>query len=279
LDRIKWLISKKRVLSQLDFMSNMPAEILIEIFKSSFIPIEDRMPSFDNCIEPWSKLYRHYQRTNSYRDVVLKDAHSLHLFMRSIGQDSIVQDAADIDNKLANLGSLVRVLTIKLRKEEKEEGVENQGSHVRRWMRVTNHSANNVDAAPSILDSELHHFVGLTQLSLGGTTTISATFFTTLFAVTQLATLSIADIELEKALDDLIDSITMAKCFRHLHLNTHAPRMLVFNGFGHPVPDRQGRPICHPPHWPTKDHVERLKAIGDRKGIRLSGFCFDIEYW
>jgi hypothetical protein len=273
LDRIKWLISKKRVPSQLDFMSNMPAEILIEIFKSSFIPIEDRMPSFDNCIEPWSKLYRHYQRTNSYRDVVLKDAHSLHLFMRSIEQDSIVQDAADIDNKLANLGSLVRVLELDLRRieeDEDEEDEEDEEDGVE--------SEEPPPVAPSILDSQLHRFVGLTQLSLGGATTISATFFTTLFAVTQLASLSIEYIALD--LDNLIESITTAKHFRHLHLNVRVRRnnLLIIDGFGSPVSSSQGGPMSLPPTWPTADHVERVKAIGDRKGIRLSGICFDIEY-
>jgi hypothetical protein len=166
----------------------------------------------------------------------------LQLFLRSLGQDSIVQEA-DIDNKLANLGSLVRVLEIDLREEEEEEEAQeeqqaegdqdsdeekeqddgeaeeeevedeedeedergdeekqeearkprqdqflNQFFGIGEFARPAESSrplrrTASAAVAPSILDSQLHHFVGLRRLTLGGTATISATFFTTLFAV------------------------------------------------------------------------------------------------
>jgi hypothetical protein len=239
--------------------------------------------------------------------------------MRSIGQDSIVQEA-DMSNKLANLGSLVRVLEIDLREEEEEEEAEEEqqaevdqdsneekekddgeeeeeevevedeedeederGEEEKEFARPAELSrplrgTASAAVAPSILDSQLHHFVGLRRLTLGGTATISATFFTTLFAVVpSLVALKIDNIGVD--LDNLIESIPTAKHFKELHLNVDARGgMIACGGDGGPCGNSEGGPVMMRPFWPSSDHVGKLNALGDENGIQMSGTCFENYY-
>jgi hypothetical protein len=124
--------------------------------------------------------------------------------------------------------------------------------------------------SPQFFNSQLAILDKLQHLTVGGTIVLSETFFTYLFTG-PITTLTVNECEFD--LDNLIASIANTHSLQELRLNIEREGTILL--FAQNV---RGRSTEEGQEWPRKEDIDRLKAVMNSKGIKLSGSVLSIEF-